>query len=108
MQHANILAIAGLRIDGRRNNELRDIKYKIGLNPSADGSTYFEQGLNKILVVVNGPQEPSRRSGDNTSALGSIKCNLMAAPFSGTERKRRRQVFLCLFMFIYFDRSVLS
>mmetsp|Transcript_1920 Transcript_1920/g.2008 ORF Transcript_1920/g.2008 Transcript_1920/m.2008 type:complete len:92 (-) Transcript_1920:679-954(-) len=69
MQHANILAIAGLRIDGRRNNELRDIKYKIGLNPSADGSTYFEQGLNKILVVVNGPQEPSRRSGDNTSAL---------------------------------------
>eukprot|EP01041_Mallomonas_annulata_P006416 gene6416-12971_t len=90
MQHANILSIAGLRIDGRRNNELRHVKHRIGVSKSADGSAYFEQGLNKVLVIINGPQEPSRRSGDVSTNKGEIKCNMMVASFSGTERKRRR------------------
>ncbi len=59
MQHADILALAHLRIDGRRSEELRQVKYKIGItsgaaagsnsNLVADGSCYLEQGLNKVL-----------------------------------------------------------
>ena len=64
MQHATILAVAGLRMDGRRHNELRKIRHKIGLISSADGSAYIEQGLNKVLVIICGPMEQARRLGD--------------------------------------------
>lgn len=67
MQQADILALAHLRVDGRRGEELRQLKYKLGLSSGAaagssssgaDGSCYLEQGLNKVLVLVNGPREP--------------------------------------------------
>jgi exosome complex component RRP41 len=90
MQHADILAIAGLRIDGRRSSDIRRLNFKVGVMKSADGSAYFEQGLNKVLVIVNGPQEPLRRTGDQSNTLGSLNCKLINAPFSGTDRKKKR------------------
>jgi len=91
MQHANILAIAGLRTDGRRCNEIRQIKHKIGVVTSGvDGSSYLEQGLNKVLVTVNGPQEPLRRGADSSQNMGEIKVNILASSSSGAEHKRRR------------------
>ncbi len=42
MQQSEILALAGLRLDGRRYNEIRTIKSKFGVMASADGSVYFE------------------------------------------------------------------
>lgn len=91
MQHANILAIAGLRTDGRRCNEIRQIKHKIGVVTSGvDGSSYLEQGLNKVLVTVNGPQEPLRRGADSSQNMGEIKVNIIASSSSGAEHKRRR------------------
>lgn len=91
MQHANILAIAGLRTDGRRSNEIRQIKHKIGVVTSGvDGSSYLEQGLNKVLVMVNGPQEPLRRVADSSHNMGEIKCNVVTSSSCGTEHKRRR------------------
>ncbi|MEM2983328.1 MAG: exosome complex exonuclease Rrp41, partial [Candidatus Bathyarchaeia archaeon] len=47
----------GLRLDGRRPDELRPIKLEIGVLGNADGSAYIEQGKNKILVGVYGPRE---------------------------------------------------
>ncbi|MEM2107277.1 MAG: exosome complex exonuclease Rrp41, partial [Candidatus Bathyarchaeia archaeon] len=38
----------GLRLDGRRPDELRPIKLEIGVLGNADGSAYIEQGKNKI------------------------------------------------------------
>jgi ribonuclease PH len=78
MQQADILALAHLRMDGRRGEELRQLKYKLGLSSGgaagssassvADGSCYLEQGLNKVLVLVLGPREPpaqgARPTGD--------------------------------------------
>lgn len=52
-----ILALAGLRADGRKSNEMRRIRHKLSLF-SSDGSTYLETGLNKVLVIVTGPMEP--------------------------------------------------
>ena len=74
MQHADILAIAGLRVDGRRENDIRSIRHKLGVSQNADGSCYFEQGLNKVLVLVHGPQEPQRKSGDQTIDKVLIFC----------------------------------
>jgi hypothetical protein len=72
MQQADILALAGLRVDGRRGNELRQLQYKLGLwsgaaagagGGGADGSCYLQQGLNKVLVLVHGPREPGMQGG---------------------------------------------
>ena len=89
MQHSDILAIAGLRIDGRRNIDLRQIKLKIGVSNTADGSCYFEQGLNKVLAVIHGPIEQQRR-GDDSNEKGSLIIRLINAPFSGSDRRKRR------------------
>jgi ribosomal RNA-processing protein RRP41/SKI6 (EC 3.1.13.-) len=47
----------GLRLDGRRPDELRPIKIEVGVLSNADGSAYIEQGKNKILAAVYGPKE---------------------------------------------------
>jgi exosome complex component RRP41 len=89
MQHSDILAIAGLRVDGRRNIDIRQIQLKIGVANAADGSSYFEQGLNKVLAIVHGPHELQRR-GDDSNEKGSLSCRLINAPFSAGERRKRR------------------
>lgn len=48
---------SGKRLDGRKPDELRKIKIKVGVVPRADGSCYIEWGQNKILAAVYGPKE---------------------------------------------------
>jgi exosome complex component RRP41 len=43
MNSSDITALAGLRIDGRKPDELRTINTKLGLISKADGSAYYEQ-----------------------------------------------------------------
>ncbi len=47
----------GLRVDGRRPEELRKIKCKLRVLSKADGSAYFEQGNTKVVAAVYGPKE---------------------------------------------------
>jgi ribonuclease PH len=53
MQHADILALAGLRVDGRKGDDIRSIRYKLGVSNSnsADGSCYFEQGTKSYIFI---------------------------------------------------------
>jgi exosome complex component RRP41 len=67
MQNYDILALAGLRIDGRRSDDIRNMKHNFGLVKSADGSAYLEQGLNKVLAIVHGPQEPRKKLNDQSN-----------------------------------------
>ena len=51
------------------------------------------KGLNKVLVSIHGPQEPARRQQDsslNTQESGFVSVTLLNAPFSGSERKKRK------------------
>ena len=49
------------------------------------------KGLNKVLVTINGPQEPSRRSDQiNNQESGFITVNVLNTPFSGNDRKKKR------------------
>jgi len=52
-----LLSREGFRFDGRRPNELRQIRYKMGVYKQADGSAYIEQGNTKVLATVYGPHE---------------------------------------------------
>ena len=47
----------GIRLDGRKADELRPLKLQVGVLPNADGSAYIEHGKNKILVAAFGPRE---------------------------------------------------
>jgi exosome complex component RRP41 len=47
----------GIRYDGRKLDELRPIKFQLGILKNADGSAYVELGRTKILVGVFGPRE---------------------------------------------------
>jgi len=76
----------GLRVDGRRLDELRPIKLEVGLLDKADGSAYIEHGRNKILAAVFGPREAHPKH----IALADravVKCRYHMAPFSTDERK---------------------
>ena len=73
------------RVDGRRLDELRPIKMKVGVLNRADGSAYIEWGKNKILVALYGPRElHPRYMQDPTKAIVRARYNM--APFSTEER----------------------
>jgi len=76
----------GLRLDGRKPDELRPIKIEVGVLSNADGSAYIEQGKNKILAAVYGPKElhPKHLSLPDRMVL---RCRYHMAPFSVQERK---------------------
>ena len=76
----------GLRVDGRRLDELRPIKMEVGVLDKADGSAYIEQGKNRIIAAIYGPREAHPKH----VALADravIKCRYHMAPFSVEERK---------------------
>ncbi|TKA73630.1 hypothetical protein B0A55_07492 [Friedmanniomyces simplex] len=83
-------ALAHLRLDGRRWNELRRIHGQISTQASADGSSYFQQGNTKILCTVTGPQEQKRGGGSrDQSNEARVEVEMSVAAFSGMDRKRR-------------------
>jgi exosome complex component RRP41 len=76
----------GLRLDGRKSDELRSIKIEVGALSNADGSAYIELGKNKILAAVYGPKElhPKHLALPDRMFL---RCRYHMAPFSVQERK---------------------
>lgn len=76
----------GLRVDGRKPDELRPIRMEIGLLANADGSAYIEQGKSKIIVAVYGPKEVHPKH-LGLSGRAIIRCRYHMAPFSTSERK---------------------
>lgn len=59
MGERDLVSEQGLRLDGRRPNELRKIKCHMGVFKQADGSAYLEMGNTKVLVAVYGPHQVS-------------------------------------------------
>ena len=77
----------GIRIDGRKVDELRPIRIEAGVLKSADGSAYVEIGKNKVLAAVYGPRECHPRHMQNPAkAIVQAKYNMIS--FSVGDRKR--------------------
>jgi len=85
-QSIELVDVNGRRIDGRSLDELRPIKIEVGVLDKADGSSYIEQGKNKILAAVYGPREahPKHVALPHRAVL---RCRYHMAPFSTSERK---------------------
>jgi len=80
--------IEGLRVDGRRPNEIRKIQFRLNLFSRADGSAYYEQGNTKVLAAVYGPRQVSRKKqAKHDRAI--INCEYSMATFSTGERKKK-------------------
>jgi len=100
----------GLRLDGRRPNELRRIKCRMGVLTRAHGSAYYEQGNTKVLASVFGPMEARKGKGLHDRAI--LNCEYSMAPFSTGERKgmskgNRRAIEISLALKQTFEEAIL-
>ena len=76
----------GLRLDGRKWDQLRPIKLEVGLLKNADGSAYIEWGKNKIMAAVYGPKEVHPKH-QVLPDRALVRTRYHMAPFSVDERK---------------------
>lgn len=81
--------LAGLREDGRRSGELRQVSVKLGHDGTHDGSACYQIGQTRILAEVSGPHEvQNRRQECFERAL--IKVEYSPVPFTESDSKRKR------------------
>ncbi|KAL7267271.1 Exosome non-catalytic core component [Rhizina undulata] len=88
MSRYELLSPEGLRIDGRRWNELRRFSAQMSTQSTADGSSYVETGNTKVICTVTGPAEPANRTRTLLDRAW-VGVEVVFAPFSGFERKKR-------------------
>ncbi len=92
MSRMEVYSPEGLRMDGRRWNELRQFSCQTNTHPNAsDGSSYVRQGNTVVLCLVKGPMDTNRAtSAIRASAEGPVlNINISYPPFAGVERKKR-------------------
>lgn len=75
------------RESGRSIEETREIKAKVGIVPSADGSAMFETGKTRAIAVVRGPRELHPQHMRN-SETGILRVTYGMMPFSVWDRIR--------------------
>jgi len=80
-----LLLIGKYRIDGRKSNEIRDIKISTDIISEANGSAEFNLGETKVLAWINGPKEGRNKNMENK---GVVKCIFSLAPFASLTRKK--------------------
>ncbi len=77
----------GLRLDGRKLDEMRDVQIEAGILPAADGSAWVKHGLNVAICAVYGPMEAHpRKIQKQDRAVIDLRYNM--APFSTSDRLR--------------------
>ncbi|MGC9121491.1 MAG: exosome complex exonuclease Rrp41 [Thermogladius sp.] len=76
----------GLRVDGRRPDELRPIRMEIGVLKNANGSALVEYGGTKVLAAVYGPREVVPKA-VQLPDRAVLRVRYHMAPFSTAEHK---------------------
>ncbi|KAH3670638.1 hypothetical protein OGAPHI_001153 [Ogataea philodendri] len=95
MSRLELYSPEGLRVDGRRWNELRRFECRTNTHPhAADGSAYVQQGNSKILCLVKGPMEHGANlaAGTKLDANGPVlSITINYPPFAANDRKKRQK-----------------
>ncbi len=87
MEKPEYLVKDGKRLDGRKLNELRKIKMKVGVVDNADGSAMVSFGNTKVIAAVYGPREVHpRHLADPEKALLRARYDMFS--FSVEDRKK--------------------
>ncbi|KAI5020194.1 hypothetical protein ZWY2020_045082 [Hordeum vulgare] len=87
MEYVNPLT--GFRVDGRRPNEMRQLKGEVGVVSRADGSALFEMGNTRVIAAVYGPREIQNRSQQQNNKEALVRCEYRMAEFSTGDRRRK-------------------
>lgn len=76
----------GLRVDGRKPDELRPVIMEVSVLKNADGSAYVQQGNTKVIAAVYGPREihPKHLTLPDRAIL---RTRYHMVPYSTDERK---------------------
>ena len=75
------------RPDGRKNDEIREMKAKVGVVPNADGSAMFSFGDTIAIAAVYGPKKMHPQH-QQDPAKGTLRCNYNMLSFSVDDRIR--------------------
>ena len=75
------------RPDGRKNDEMRPMKAKVGVVPNADGSAMFSFGDTIAIAAVYGPRKMHPQHQQDPEK-GTLRCNYSMLSFSVSERIR--------------------
>ncbi len=75
------------RPDGRKVNELRPVKVKVGVVPNADGSAMFAFGETIAIAAVYGPRKMHPQHAQNPEK-GVLRCEYNMLSFSVDDRIR--------------------
>ena len=75
------------RPDGRKVDELRPMKAKVGVVPNADGSAMFSFGKTIAIAAVYGPKKMHPQHSQDPEK-GTLRCNYNMLSFSVTDRIR--------------------
>lgn len=78
-----------LRVDGRRWNELRRLDGQIRTQHASDGSSYLEMGHTKVMCVVSGPHEATRKGPAAQDRQAAVSVSIVVAGFSSVDRRKR-------------------
>jgi exosome complex component RRP41 len=73
------------RPDGRKLNELRPIKAKVGVIPNADGSAMYQSGDTIAIAAVYGPKKMHPQH-QQDPAKGVLRCSYNMMTFSVNDR----------------------
>ncbi|MAH46691.1 exosome complex exonuclease Rrp41 [Candidatus Pacearchaeota archaeon] len=87
MAEKKVKSLYAKRNDGRKFDEIRPMKAKVGIVPSADGSAMFETGDTKAIAVVRGPRTLHPQHMQNPRK-GILRVNYNMMSFSVWDRIR--------------------
>src|SRR5436309_15527630 len=84
-ENASLIA----RIDGRRHNQLRTIRFHSNIAPHATGSTLIEWGNTRVICGVTVEEAVPRWMKEQKVSGGWITAEYSMLPYSTLDRKQR-------------------
>ncbi|EPY31887.1 exosome complex component RRP41 [Strigomonas culicis] len=88
-RHVEYVSSAGLRKDGRRPPETRQVNIEFGTMAACDGSCTVTSRKSKVCATVLGPRETTNRQEAKYDQV-AVTCEVAIAAFAG-ERRRAAQ-----------------
>ena len=76
------------RIDGRKNKEIRNIKFRLNIIPSCQTSIFFEMGVNKLILGIFGPKcKINKEIGKNENGFCIFRTQVFSLKFYENNKK---------------------
>jgi ribonuclease PH len=87
-QTADVM-IEGVRVDGRRSDQIREVRFRNHIAPHAAGSTLIECGNTRVICAATFEETVPRWMKEQNVAGGWITAEYSMLPYSTLERKAR-------------------